>query len=134
MNREKEIFEQALDLASAQERVAFIKGACRGDAAMQKRLMGLLRASEGAEDFLPEAPQGGETIKLNPPENGEEALGSRIGHYKLLQKVGEGGCGAVYMANRSNRCAGVLLSRSSSLGWIPKASSPGSMQNARPWR
>ena len=66
MNREKEIFAQALDLASAQEREAFIKGAYCGDAAMRERLMGLLRASEGAETFLPEAPQGGETIKLDP--------------------------------------------------------------------
>src|SRR4030095_16317978 len=96
VNREKEIFEQALDLASAQERVAFLKGACGADAAMLERLMGLLRASEGADAFLPEAPQAGGTVKLNLPENDGEAIGSRIGHYKLLQKVGEGGGGGGY--------------------------------------
>ena len=100
MNREKEIFEQALDLASAEERVAFLKGACGADAAMLERLMRLLRASEGAEDFLPDAPQHAATPKLKPPKPADEALGSHISHYKLLQKLGEGGCGVVYMAEQ----------------------------------
>ncbi|HEV8522984.1 MAG TPA: serine/threonine-protein kinase, partial [Terriglobales bacterium] len=100
MNREKEIFEQALDLASTQERVAFLKGACGADAAMLERLLSLLRASEGAEDFLPETPQVVGTAKLNLRGNRDEAIGSRIGHYKLLQKMGEGGCGVVYMAEQ----------------------------------
>jgi hypothetical protein len=100
VNREKEIFEQALDLASTQERVAFLKGACGADTAMLERLLSLLRASEGAEDFLPETPQGAGTAKLNLKENRDEAIGSRIGHYKLLQRIGEGGCGVVYMAEQ----------------------------------
>src|SRR5262245_14568688 len=67
---------------------------------MLDRLMGLLRASQGAEAFLPEAPQASHTVKLKLPENDGEAIGSRISHYKLLQKVGEGGCGVVYMAEQ----------------------------------
>jgi len=100
MNREKEIFEQALDLSSAEERMGFLKGACGGDATMLERLLGLLRASEGASAFLPEAPQQPATLKIDPLASEEEALGSRISHYKLLQKVGEGGCGVVYMAEQ----------------------------------
>jgi len=100
VNREKEIFEHALDLGSTQERAAFLKGACGADAAMLDRLIGLLRASEGADGFLPEVPPAAATVKLNLPENHGEAVGSRIGRYKLLQKVGEGGCGVVYMAEQ----------------------------------
>ena len=100
MNREKEIFEQALDLASAEERVAFLKGACGTDPALLKRLLGLLQASEGAGDFLPDAPHHSATLKLKPTEPVDEALGSRISHYKVLQKLGEGGCGVVYMAEQ----------------------------------
>src|SRR6185369_6260161 len=100
MNPEKKIFERALDLSSAEERMRFLKGACGGDAAMLERLLGLLRASEGASAFLPEAPQQPVTLKLELPASGEEALGTRICHYKLLQKVGEGGCGVVYMAEQ----------------------------------
>ena len=100
LNREKQIFEQALDLASLQERAAFLKGACGADAALLERLLGLLRASENVDAFLPETPQTGETIKLHLPENSGETIGSRIRHYKLLQKVGEGGCGVVYMAEQ----------------------------------
>jgi len=93
VNREKEIFERALDLESSQERSAFLKGACGADVAMLDRLMGLLRASEGADGFLPETPQTGGALKLQLTPEAGDALGSRISHYKLLQKVGEGGSG-----------------------------------------
>ncbi len=40
------------------------------------------------------------TIKIELPDAGDEAEGQILGHYKLLQKIGEGGCGVVYMAEQ----------------------------------
>ena len=101
MNREKELFEQALDLASTQERVAFLKGACGADAAMLERLLGLLRASEGATAFLCDVPNAPATVKLDIPDARDEAVGQKLGRYKLLERVGEGGCGVVYVAEQT---------------------------------
>jgi serine/threonine protein kinase len=97
MNREKEIFEQALDLASAAERQAFLKGACGPDAAMCERLQALLRSHEEAADFLPAQPAAPSGTVIVPIT---EKPGDRIGRYKLLQQIGEGGCGVVYMAEQ----------------------------------
>jgi len=42
------------------------------------------------------------TVNLELPDNpADEAVGMKIGHYKLLEKVGEGGCGAVYVAQQN---------------------------------
>ncbi|HXP62237.1 MAG TPA: protein kinase, partial [Dongiaceae bacterium] len=93
--REKEIFEQALDAASAAERLAFLKGACGADAALLARVQALLQAHETAREFLPGEPAG-QTI----PVGMDEKPGDRIGRYKLREKIGEGGCGVVYVAEQ----------------------------------
>ncbi len=96
-NREREIFEAALEITSAEERLGYLKGACGGDAALLARVQALLESHEAPEAFLPEQPKAAATVKL---ELDTEKPGDRIAHYKLLQQIGEGGCGVVYMAEQ----------------------------------
>src|SRR2546427_1623206 len=93
-NREKEIFEQALDITPTEERLRFLTSACGKDAALLTRVQALLRADESGESFLPEQPKAAVVAITEKP-------GDRIGRYKLLQQIGEGGCGVVYMAEQT---------------------------------
>ncbi len=98
--REKKIFERALDFGSSEERLGYVKGVCADDAALLARVQALLQAHDEASRFLPDAPSASleETLAVHPSD--EAAPGDRIGRYKLLQKIGEGGCGVVYMAEQ----------------------------------
>jgi tRNA A-37 threonylcarbamoyl transferase component Bud32 len=82
-------------MASAAERLAFLKGACGEDAALLARVQALLDADEATEGFLPSQPVGRTTLVAV-----SEKAGDRIGRYKLREKIGEGGCGIVYLAEQ----------------------------------
>src|ERR1035441_1931492 len=91
------IFDDALELPKEQ-RAAFLERACAGDAAFRERVEALLRAHETARAFM-------EYPALGPmPKSADFTLddqsGERIGRYNLLQPIGEGGCGVVYMAEQ----------------------------------
>ncbi|MCX6924382.1 MAG: WD40 repeat domain-containing serine/threonine-protein kinase, partial [Verrucomicrobia bacterium] len=94
-NREKKILEQALALASSAERLAFVKGSCGADAALCARVLALLAAHETSGGFLVDKPEVA-TVVLPVTEK----PGDRIGRYKLREKIGEGGCGLVYVAEQ----------------------------------
>jgi WD40 repeat protein/serine/threonine protein kinase len=96
---EETILEQALTFATAEERNAYLQGACRGNAALRARVESLIQAHQAAGGFLREKRMETDpTVQL--PTSSEAEVGSVIGHYKLLQKIGEGGCGLVYMAEQ----------------------------------
>src|SRR5437762_3347682 len=83
------------------ERTAYLEEACQGDAALRQRVEDLLHAHEQAEGFLEEPPSGvdfkrTEVVNIRLTEK----PGDKIGRYKLLQQIGEGGCGVVYMAEQ----------------------------------
>jgi serine/threonine protein kinase len=100
--REEELFAAALGLPAA-ERAAYLKRECGGDAELLRRVEDLLRVNDDVGDFL-EAPAVAGVADVaragapQPPQEG--AVGTRVGRYKLLQKIGEGGCGTVYMAEQ----------------------------------
>jgi len=80
------------------EREAFLDLVCRNDDNLRRELEGLLAASDEAADFLERpAVQVSETV-LTPLR---ESPGTMIGRYKLLQRIGEGGFGVVYMAEQT---------------------------------
>ena len=92
---EESLFQAALEKSSPEERAAFLDAACRDNPALRARLEMLLEGCFKAEGFLPDQPAG-QTVLV--PVN--EKAGDRIGRYKLLQQIGEGGCGVVYMAEQ----------------------------------
>jgi len=82
----------------ATERSAYLNRACAGDAGLRRRVDELLDAYERAGDFLAAPPSGIPATDI-PAGVGEKA-GDHIGRYKLLQQIGEGGCGVVFMAEQ----------------------------------
>jgi eukaryotic-like serine/threonine-protein kinase len=107
-NREVEVFNTALEL-DASQRAAYLDKACADDPDLRLRLEALLRVHQEAIPFL-EAPApvtlgsasaaeaSGATIASDFAPS--ERAGDRIGRYKLLLQIGEGGCGVVYMAEQ----------------------------------
>src|SRR5438093_6854034 len=99
-NREVAVLNAALELRPA-ERAAYLDQACAGDAALRQRVEELLEAHEQAGDFLDTPPAGFDFHRAVPASSPlTEKPGDKIGRYKLLQQIGEGGCGVVYMAEQ----------------------------------
>jgi eukaryotic-like serine/threonine-protein kinase len=115
--QEEIVFDTARSLSDPVPRQAFLDQACAGDPGLRARVEGLLSAQAEAEEFF----RGVTAVKLarsvvatdaallsrslpsasSPAEATiTEAPGTRIGRFKLLQRIGEGGCGIVYMAEQ----------------------------------
>src|SRR5262249_35253488 len=96
---EVELFTEAINLPTG-ERIPFLDRACADDENLRRRLEKLLRFNDRAGDFL-EAPLAGSisAVRLKIAATGEEP-GDRIDKYRVLQEIGEGGCGVVFVAEQ----------------------------------
>src|SRR5882762_789612 len=92
------VFTEALRLPP-EERDCYLDKACKEDVEFRRRVEALLQAYEQAGDFLGR-PAAGKPARAAQAFPAGEKPGDRIGHYKLLQQIGEGGCGVVYMAEQ----------------------------------
>jgi WD40 repeat protein/serine/threonine protein kinase len=82
----------------ASERRVFLNAVCAGDPALRQRLDTQLSVYD---ESIRSAPGVESTIKINPLNSDDEAVGQTIGRFKLLEKLGEGGCGVVYVAEQT---------------------------------
>src|SRR6185295_2798002 len=97
-----DLFEAALLRSPGPERATFLDGACRSNPELRARVEMMLEGHLNAPDFLETLPDrvAPERKIASPEIVGLEQLGGNIGPYKLLQKLGEGGCGLVYLAEQ----------------------------------
>ncbi len=91
------IFTAALDKRSDKDRAAYLDEACRDDPELRRHIDRLLNAQAKAGSFLQNTSPGlSGTVDVQPPEQ----AGTVTGPYKLLQQIGEGGMGVVFMAEQ----------------------------------
>jgi serine/threonine protein kinase/WD40 repeat protein len=107
----KDIFMAALDKSATAERAAFLDEACAGDAELRQRVDALFHAHDQTDHVL-DRPAVPPLVGANPPEPGHDAAISldflspstkpgslgRLGHYEVLEVVGQGGMGTVLRA------------------------------------
>ena len=112
---EDAVFFTALNLADLEQRRLFLDQACADNPGLRAAVEELLSAQGDAEHFFS---KGASALNLPPEEipaaikegiseedifkktSLDEQIGTKVGHYKLLQRLGEGGCGVVYMAEQ----------------------------------
>src|SRR5262245_50726069 len=107
------LFDAARVLADPTERKEFLDRACGENSRLRAQVEGLLASQQEADrcfdegvsalrPFLNDVALSGNVVTptLSANFSGPEKPGTRIGRYKLLERIGEGGCGVVYMAEQ----------------------------------
>jgi serine/threonine protein kinase/tetratricopeptide (TPR) repeat protein len=94
---ERDIFIAAVNKPNATARASYLDGACGNDSDLRERIESLLREHDQLGNFL-ESPAAAPVATVDKPV--AELPGTHIGPYKLLEEIGAGGMGAVWMAEQ----------------------------------
>src|SRR5262245_8502966 len=116
---EEDIFHQALTRSRPDERAAYLEQACAGDPVLRASVAALLRANVGASGFLEQPAPAPAATALEQPVG--ERPGTVIGPYKLLEQIGEGGMGTVWMAQQTEPVKRVVAVKLIKAGMDSKA-------------
>ena len=92
------IFQQACDIEASADREAYVREACGDDEQLRRRVFRLLELHAQCPSFLEEPAVGALDATVRVAE--VERPGTSIGPYKLLERIGQGGFGFVYMAEQ----------------------------------
>ncbi len=113
IEQEQKLFQAALEQTDPLERQRFLEQACGGDLTLLAGVAKLLNAHAKADQFFTgisevmhgedgsqAEPLGAEVLRPSRNTVTEEQVGAMIGSFKIVEKLGEGGCGAVYLAEQ----------------------------------